>query len=303
MPLDRPRAALVLTAALVAACGHAALPRDERVEAHTAPTTLTPATAAPAVVASAAATSLPPERPRWPPAPPAIKSAFCLDGVLDTLAEDACYVLPDAPTKTLLVYLPGLMPPTAESPEKRAVETVVANAARRAGIAALVPRGDSRDALAAPARDSMGLGTYRTWPTGDDTYRRHARRLVDRIAEHRRALEALAGAPFERVFLGGSSAGAYFVAHLALRGDFPADGYAVLSGGSGRPAPRLGELPKSALYVGYGDGDIVGARAEEVAAQARAAGWKVRVAVHHTGHGSREVYLDEAFALFGVERP
>jgi len=77
----------------------------------------------------------------------------------------------------------------------------------------------------------------------------------------------------------------------------------VLSGGSGRPAPHLAELPRSALYVGYGDGDIVGPRAEQVAAQARAAGWKVRVAVHHTGHGSREVYLDEAFELFGVQPP
>src|SRR5262249_6327230 len=137
-----------------------------------------------------------------------------------------------------------LMPPGPESPEKRMVETVVANAARRAGVAALVPRGPSRDELAAPARDSMGLGAYRTWPTSDEAYRRHARRLVEHIASHRAALEALVGAPFERVFLGGSSAGAYFVAHLALRGEFPADGFAVISGGSGRPAPHLAELPK-----------------------------------------------------------
>jgi predicted esterase len=89
----------------------------------------------------------------------------------------------------------------------------------------------------------------------------------------------------------------------SVRGDFPADGYAVLSGGSGRPAPHLAELPKSAIYVGYGDGDVVGAKAEEVAAQARAAGWRVRVSVHHTGHGAREVYLDEAFELFGVRGP
>jgi predicted esterase len=195
------------------------------------------------------------------------------------------------------------MPPNVESPEKRKVETVIANAARRAGVAALVPRGPSRDELAAPARDAKGLGAYRTWPTGDDTYHRHARRLVEHIDAQRKALEALAGARFERVFLGGSSAGAYFVAHLALRGEFPADGYAVISGGSGRPAPRLAELPKRPLYVGYGDGDIVGPKAEEVAAQARAAGWNVRVSVHHTGHGSREVYLDEAFALFGVKAP
>jgi predicted esterase len=178
------------------------------------------------------------------------------------------------------------MPPTPESPEKRAVETVVAHAARRAGVAALIPRGPTRDELAAPARDAKGLGAYRSWPTGDDAYRRHARRLVEHIASQRLALEALAGAPFERVFLGGSSAGAYFVAHLALRGDFPADGYAVLSGGSGRPAPRLAELPRRPLYVGYGDGDVVGPRAEEVAREARAAGWDVRGVRALRGHAA-----------------
>lgn len=294
MPSGRKRASL-LAAALVAACTGGEPPRVARHEPAMEPPP--PAGLSPAVSAP------PPASPRWPPPPPGVKSAFCLDGVVETLAEDACYVLPDRPTTTLLVYLPGLMPPGPESPEKRSVETVVGNAARRAGVAALVPRGPTRGELAAPARDEKGLGPYRSWPTSDEAYRRHARRLVERIGAHRRALEALVGSPFERVFLGGSSAGAYFVAHLALRGEFPADGFAVISGGSGRPAPRLGELPKRPLYVGYGDGDIVGAKAEGVAAQARAAGWNVRVSVHHTGHGSREVYLDEAFALFGVQGP
>lgn len=211
-------------------------------------------------------------------------------------------MLPERPATTLLVYLPGLMPPGAGSPEQRNVETVVATAARRAGVAALVPRGPTRDELAA-GRDEKGLGHWRSWPTGDDAYRRHARALVDRIHALRRELEALVGTPFERVYLGGSSAGAYFVAHLALRGDFPADGFAVISGGSARPSPRLAELPHHPLYVGYGDGDIVGARAEELAREVRAAGWDVKVSVHHTGHGSREFYLDEAFAFFGLDRP
>jgi predicted esterase len=239
-------------------------------------------------------------RTPWPPAPPGVKTAFCLEGVLDALTDDACYFLPERPSRDLLIYLPGLMPPNADSPENRMVETVVANAARRAGIAALVPRGITRAELSAPERDAMGMGHYFSWPTGDTGYSKHARRLVERILARKKELEAFAGAPFERVFLGGSSAGGYFVSHLALRGDFPADGYAVISGGSGRPAPRLADLPKRPLYVGYGDGDIVGPKAEQVAVQARRAGWPVRVSMHHTGHGSREFYLDEAFALFGV---
>ncbi len=300
MRFHRPGVALALAALLAAACAPTAPPRVAPAEAvvEVAPPAPPPVPEAPQEPPAPA-----PEPPRWPPATPGLRSAFCLEGVMETLAEDACYVLPDRPTRTLLVYLPGLMPPNVESPEKRTVETVVANAARRAGVAALVPRGPSRDELASPDRDPKGLGAWRSWPTSDTAYVRHARRLVEHIRQQRRALEALAGAPFERVLLGGSSAGAYFVAHLALRGDFPADGYVVVSGGSARPAPHLGDLPASPLYVGYGDGDIVGPRAQEMAAQARAAGWNVRVAVHHTGHGSREVYLDEAFAHFGIEAP
>jgi predicted esterase len=222
---------------------------------------------------------------------------------VETLAEDACYVLPDRPATTLLIYLPGLMPPNAESAEQRTVETVVASAARRAGVAALVPLGLTRDELAAPGKDDTGLGHYRSWPTGDDAYRHHASGLVARIEARRRALEVLVGAPFDKVYLGGSSAGAYFVAHLAVRGDFAADGYVVVSGGSGRPSRRLPELPHRPIYIGYGDGDIVGPRADALATQLRAAGWDVRVSVHHTGHGSRERYLDEAFAFFGLDRP
>lgn len=285
---------LLLLAALTMACSRPEPPRPAAPrEPDRAPAPPIEATPAPPTEAT------PP--PRWPPAPPGIKTTFCIDGVVEALAEDACYVLPERPTTTLLIYLPGLMPPSVESPEKRTVETVVANACRRAGVAALVPRGPSRDELAGPARDEKGLGAYRSWPTGDDGYRRYARRLVEQFTAQRRALEALVGRPFERVYLGGSSAGAYFVAHLALRGDFAADGFAVISGGSGRPAPHLGELPRRPIYIGYGDGDTVGEKAEELGRQVRAAGWNVRVAKHHTGHGSREVYLDEAFALFGVE--
>lgn len=290
---------MLLVAVIAAGCTRPEPPRLAQSEPVEEPAATSARPVEPAVAPAPPA----PEPPKWPPSPPGTETTFCLPDLVEALAEDACYVLPERPTKTLLVYLPGLTPPGVESNEKRTVQTVVVNSARRAGIAALVPRGPTRDELASPARDAKGLGSYRSWPTSDDAYGRHARRLVERIRAHQRALETLIGAPFERVYLGGSSAGAYFVGHLAIRGDFLADGFAVISGGSSRPAPRLAALPKRPLYIGFGDGDIVGATAEELAKQARAAGWNVRVAMHHTGHGSREFYLDEAFALFGIQGP
>jgi predicted esterase len=251
------------------------------------------AAVSPATSASATAAPIP-----WPPRAPDVASDWCLPGTLDALSEDACYALPAAPTRTLLVYLHGLTPPGRESVQKRNVQNVVANAARRGGVAALLPRGPTRAELSSPARDDKGLGAHRSWPTSDETYRDHARRHLERIAARRRALETLVGAPFERVFLAGSSAGAHFVAQLALRGDFAADGFAALSGGSGRRTRELDTLPKRRFYVGYGVEDSVGPAAEALAALLKKAGWPVRVAAHRTGHGAREVYLDEALAFF-----
>ena len=111
--------------------------------------------------------------------------------------------------------------------EQRNVQGVVARAARRAGVAALVPRGVSRGELGETVSDLKGFRAHLSWPTGDVSYRNHARRHIERIVARRHALEALVGNPFRRVFLAGTSAGAYFVTHLMLRGDFPADGYAA----------------------------------------------------------------------------
>ena len=96
--------------------------------------------------------------------------------------------------------------------------------------------------------------------------------------------------------LAGSSSGAYFVASVLLHGDMPeVAGYAVLSGGSGYTTPALATLPPSPVYVGFGQHDTVARPARALGAELAALGWPVRVAAHPTGHGAREIYLDEAF--------
>src|SRR5687767_5816553 len=77
----------------------------------------------------------------WPPPAPGVRTDWCIEGVA-ALDEATCYVLPDAPPDTLLIYLHGIVPPAGPSPQKTNLETVVSNAARRAGVAALVPRGE-----------------------------------------------------------------------------------------------------------------------------------------------------------------
>ncbi|WP_437587830.1 alpha/beta hydrolase [Sorangium sp. So ce1000] len=247
-----------------------------------------PAASTPAVAAAATA---PPEPAPWPSArPPRIETDWCIDGV-DALDEESCYVLPDAPTRTLLLYLHGIVPPGRGSAQKTNVETVVSRAARRAGVAALMPRG--KVGLA-----PKGYASWRGWPTGALAYEKHAAGLVAMFAEKRRKLEELVGAPFSRVYVAGSSSGAYFAAALALHGGIDADGFGAMSGGGGHVTPELATLAPRPFYIGFGVYDTVGESARSLAGVLRGAGWPVRVAEHPVGHGAKEVYLDEAFAFW-----
>ena len=256
------------------------------------------------VAAAVAASSLPPSSPPpaalplhvdvplpWPPPPPAsVSTDFCIHGV-PALDPETCYVLPAAPTRELLIYLHGLLPPGKSSQQKTNFETVVKNACERAGVAALMPRG--RKGFAPRDRAS-----WWGWPTLPAAQDRFAGELVMQLNAKRSALEALLGRRFERVYLAGSSAGAYFVAALALTGGIEADGFAVLSGGSDRASAALDALPPRPLYIGFGIHDTVAGSARALGQRVRQAGWPVLVAPHPLPHGAKEVYLDEAFAFF-----
>ncbi|MCU0685844.1 MAG: hypothetical protein MUF34_26985 [Polyangiaceae bacterium] len=199
--------------------------------------------------------------------------------------------MPDAPSDVLLIYLHGIVPPGGASPQKTNLQRVVANAARRAGVVALLPRGEQ-------GLGPKGQERWWSWPTGESSYRRRGPALVASLAGARRRLEALTGVAFARVYVAGSSAGAYFVSELALHGGLPADGFAAVSGGAARPTAEFAALPPAPFYVGYGTYDPAAASARALGAQLRHAGWPVRVATHPVPHGAHEVYLDEAFAFW-----
>ncbi|WP_437333507.1 hypothetical protein [Sorangium sp. So ce394] len=247
--------------------------------------------AAPAIPTAAAPASAPPEQAPWPRArPPRVETDWCIDGV-DALDEETCYVLPDAPTRALLIYLHGIVPPGKESQQKTNFETVVSRAARRAGVAALMPRG--KVGLA-----PKGYARWWGWPTGGPAYEKHAAAFVATFAEKRRKLEEVAGVAFSRVYVAGSSSGAFFAAALALRGGIDADGFGAMSGGGGQATAELATRAPRPFYIGFGAHDSVGRSARALADVLRGAGWPVRVAEHPVGHGAKEVYLDEAFAFW-----
>ena len=230
-----------------------------------------------------------------------VVSDWCIEG-MTALDEDVCYVLPplaEGRPRRLLVYLHGIVPPLAVSVQKQTVEGAVLRAATRAGAAALVPRG-RRGIGPEGARD------WWAWPTEPATHVQLVKELVARWGRAKSKLEGIAGAPFARTYLAGSSNGAYFLSALAMRGDcddlgFPIDGYGAMSGGApgGRGAAALAGRTARPFYIGFGaydDDSKRGARA--LAGVASGAHWPVKLSEHPFGHGAREVYLDEAFVFW-----
>jgi predicted esterase len=227
----------------------------------------------------------------WPPAPPTgLVNDFCIEAV-HALDSEACYVLPDAPTRELLLYLHGIVPPAKVSAQKTNFETVVANASRRAGVAALMPRGERGLA-------PKGRSDWWGWPTSLGSYAELAPKLVARFEEQRSKLEALTGRRFERLYIAGSSSGAYFATLLALNGHVSADAFGAMSGGSAAPGADFSRASPTRFYIGYGRHDTVGPAAELLGSRLRSAGWAVRVSAHPVSHGAKEVYLDEAFEFW-----
>jgi predicted esterase len=230
--------------------------------------------------------------PSWPPVdPPAERTAWCADGLI-TLDATSCYILPAVPTRTLLIYLHGIVPPRDESPEKTKVQSVILKASQQAGVVALVPRGRA-------GFGPVGRRGWVGWPTTDALYEKYARELVTELAAAKTKLEARTRVTFSPVYLAGSSSGAYFVARLALHGGIDVDGFGAMSGGTGSDPMELAGLAPKPFYIGYGRYDDYVRRAiPTLVGVLSRAHWPLRVAEHPVDHGAREVYLEEAFAFW-----
>lgn len=241
-----------------------------------------------------------PSRP-WPPLDlPKVETAWC-GRSMPGLAEDACYALPPRPSRDLLIYLPGIVPPQQASPQLENLQRVLAEAARNAGAVVLLPRG--RTDLSPPKYPG-----WWSWPTTRSAFERSADTLVKEIEARQRHLEDALSFRFRRRYLAGSSAGAYFVVRLAVEGRLKANGYGALSGGAPVPTSNgndAGDARTAPFYVGYGihDSQGVTSSAAALAATLRERHWPTLVRTHPVGHGARGIYLEEAFAFWRGESP
>ncbi len=177
-----------------------------------------------------------------PPPLPDVAEAGCLEGWRG-LDSSTCWLgAPDA--TTLLVYLSGIVPPLPRSLQKETVARVVAAAATRAHVAAILPRG-RRGIGPADVKD------WWAWPTSVADADRLGPGLVREWTLEPTELETALGHRFGRTYLAGSSSGAYFLALLALRPTVGLDaldalepaGFACASGGAAVARRRWNEAP------------------------------------------------------------
>ncbi|MBI5531285.1 MAG: hypothetical protein HY898_01120 [Deltaproteobacteria bacterium] len=222
------------------------------------------------------------------------RSAWCLEG-FSAFDDDACYLIPPAgirQPKALLIYLHGVIAPGGDT--QRIVQGIVARHAQARGYVALMPKG-RRGIGPAPVQD------WYSWPTTAENHRRYAAQMVESWRDKKRQLEAMTGGAFDKTYLAGSSNGAFFATILALNGEFAADGFGAMSGGSraGRSKAGIRTSQRPPFYVGYGIHDDLKPHPISLGELLAEAGWPHRVSAHNTGHGAREVYLDEAFTFWG----
>ena len=125
--------------------------------------------------------------------------------------------------------------------------------------------------------------------------------MVTKWGELRAEVENRLGHRFSRVWLAGSSNGAYFLSALAVRGAIEVDAFAALSGGA-RVGSAMSAAPKVPFLVAYGSYDATKGDGKGLAAYLKGAGWPVTEREHRLDHGAKAEYLDDIVEAFAQPR-
>lgn len=224
-----------------------------------------------------------------------VEEPWCYPGEgIEALTPTLCHYSPAPPErapKTLVIFLHGvtLQGTTWQWSGHRGL----ARAAKANGFEVIMPRGRL-------GAGSQKFADHWNWPTSVEGQREHEDEVVGEWLEAKKILEERNGRPFERLYVFGFSAGAYYAASLALRGRLPVSGYAVFAGGGapGGVARWAKGNSKMPIYVGYGFKDRAWRDPHKLARALKAMGWKHRaVARKNVGHSMTDAQIREALAF------
>lgn len=214
------------------------------------------------------------------------------DASVETLSDGMCHYVPpgDEAPKTLVIFLHGVV--KVGTTWQWAQQQALARFAKQNRFEVLLPRG------------RVGAGSHKfsdhwNWPTSAEGQKNLEPEVLQEWKDARAELERRNGRPFERVYVFGFSAGAYYAASLAMRGRLEVDGYGVFAGGgapNGVERWARGVRPKPPIYVGWGTKDKARKDPQKLARALSKLKWKHRAVPRRgVGHTMTDAQVREAF--------
>jgi dienelactone hydrolase len=232
------------------------------------------------------------------PDAPASFGPWCAEE-FETLPGEVCLYTPptSTPATKLVIFLHGVV--KAGTDWQYNQQRAAARAARQNGFVVLMPRG------------RMGAGSQKffdhwNWPTSFAGQKLHEQEVLEGWRRAREIVEQRRERPFEKLYVIGFSAGAYYAVSLALGNRFTADGFAAFAGGGAAKdsARRLAAVRRRApIYVGWGLKDKARRDPEKLARVLRTAGWPHKSSARRgVGHAMTDSMVADAMSFFEAKR-
>ena len=217
----------------------------------------------------------------------------------ETLQGEVCLFTPESatPATALVIFLHGVVKEGTDWQYNQ--QRAAARVARQNGFVVLMPRG------------RLGAGSQRffdhwNWPTSVAGQKLYEREVLDEWRSARAIVEQRRERPFERVYVFGFSAGAYYAVSLALGNRFAANGFAAFAGGGAAKdsARRLARVrPRAPIYVGWGLKDKARRDPERLVKVLKAAGWPHKASARRgVGHAMTDSQAKDAMSFFEGKR-
>ena len=233
------------------------------------------------------------------PAEPVPSGPWCAEE-FETLPGDVCLYTPPAATaaSTLVIFLHGVVKGGSDWQYNQ--QRAAARVAQQNGFVVLMPRG------------RMGAGSQKffdhwNWPTSVTGQKLHEQEVLNEWRRARSIVEQRRQRPFEKLYVFGFSAGAYYAVSLALGNRFAANGFAAFAGGGAArdSVRRLSRVrPRAPIYVGWGLKDKARRDPEKLAKVLKAAGWPHKASARRgVGHAMTDSQAREAMSFFERKRP
>jgi predicted esterase len=220
-------------------------------------------------------------------------SDWCGDGY-QAIDSSSCFYVPAGPTKGVLLFLHGMLPPDASAATMQALARAAAD---EHGYVVLFPRG--RQGLCAW---DPSVEDWYCWPTSRASVDAHAVELMAEMDTRIALLEGHLGVDLSTRYVLGFSNGGYFASYIGLEGWWaPLAGAGLVAAGRSFVDTALLSSEQPPIYIAAGalDGQQIQDSAQNLAYVLSLEGWPHQYVLHpQSGHELSAADFASAWALW-----